>query len=106
MVTLKQESILLKKLKGLTELELHSLFEEFAEHVHKNNLEEAVRQALDLNDLRSEIASLEDDIEDEQEENRGYRSKCRRASGILEAIENLDDDIQKEIDRAISELDV
>lgn len=101
MITVKQESILIKKLKSLTEIELIAVFEELAEHIYKYNMEEGVRQALDVHNYRGDIESLEGDLEDEREEKYEYKSKCERATEVLEDIENLDDDIQKQIDEAI-----
>lgn len=105
MITIKQESVLLKKLKSLTELELVCVFEELADHIQKNRLTEAVQVALDLDDLRSEIDSLERDVEDAQEEASDWESKCQHAQNALSDIENLDDDLQKELDRIINMLE-
>lgn len=106
MITLKQESVLLKKLKSLTELELISVLQEFSDHIRKKNLSDAVQQALDVDDLRSELKSLERDIEDLEEDKEELESRMQHAISILEDIENLDDDVEKLIKKAIRELDV
>lgn len=106
MITLKQESVLIKKLKSLTELELISVLDELAEHIYKNNLSDAVEQALDVHDLKGDIRSLERDIEELQEDISELKNKMREADDVLQDIENLDDDVQKEIDKAIDLLNV
>lgn len=106
MINIKQESILIKKLKSLTELELVSVFEELADHISKNRLSEAVQQALDIEDLRKDVASLENDVEELEDDKKDLENKIDDAREILEGIETLDDDAQKEIDKAISELDI
>lgn len=105
MITIKQESALIKKLKSLTEIELVTVFEELRDHLHKNGLIDAVQNALDLEDRESEIESLERDVEIAQEEALEWEIKCMQAQNILNDIEELDDDIQKQIDKAISILE-
>lgn len=101
MITLKQESTLIESLKSLTELELQSVFEELAGHIYKYNLSEAVQQALDVHDFRSEILELEDDIENLKEDKYDYKSKCERAVDALEDLEeslkNIKSDFYKDV---------
>ena len=113
MITLKQESTLLKKLKSLTELELRGVLEELADHVRKNNFEEMVEEVFDLYDLKGEVRSLkgevrslELDVDELEIEKDRLETRIKDALNILEDIENIDDDVQAAIDKAIQELDI
>lgn len=106
MITLKQESTLLKKLKSLTELELRGVLEELADHVRKNNFEEMVEEVFDLRDLGREVRSLELEIDELEIEKDRLETRIMDALNILEDIENIDDDVQVAIDKAIQELDI
>lgn len=67
MLTLDRQEILIDRLKSLTELELQTVFEELAEHLRKQKLSHVAHTAFggnpkELEDLRDEIAELEEKI--------------------------------------------
>lgn len=101
MITTKQESVLIKKIKSLTELELQSLFEELADHIRKNNLSEVIQRALDIDNLREEYDVLERNFNELEEERDDLSDRMRTAWSMLSELEidPLDDELQKEIDK-------
>jgi len=101
MMTLKQESVLVKKLKSLTELELQAVFEELYDHIVKNRMYPMVESVFQLNNLTEEINNLEDELEEVKEKRSELQSMCERAAILLENIEEIDDEVQKELDKAI-----
>lgn len=101
MITAKQESVLLKKIKSLTELEFSALLTEMAEHIRKNNWEHIIDECFDIDDYSGEIEDLQGDNESMRDELDDFKSERREVLDILEGIENIDDDVQKEIDKAI-----
>lgn len=75
MITLNQEESLVDRLKGLTELELQSLFEELREHIYMSSFQDMVHKALGTDDvfeaneeLEEEIDRLKDEVSDLKED--------------------------------------
>jgi hypothetical protein len=101
MITLKQESVLVKKLKSLTELELQAVFEELYDHIVSNRMYPMVETVFQLPDLTNEISDLENELEEVREERSDFKSMCERACTVLDLIENIDDEVQKGLDKAI-----
>lgn len=109
MMTAYQEAALIEDLKSLSEMELTAVFEGIADHVWRNGLSDAVRISLDVEDLRSEVNRLEEEIEDVREDKYDLKSKCSKAVGALEDLEETLEnikmaDLQKEVKRIIEML--
>lgn len=58
MITVKQESKLLEKIKSMTELEFTTFFEELADHIEKQNWEHIVERHF------TRVAEVEQELED------------------------------------------
>lgn len=100
MITLKQESILLKKLKQLSELEMDGLLKELAEHLAKNSMAHLMDNR--FRDFQGELDELQEEYNDLEELHDDAKSYAQKAVSILENLENIDDDIQKDIDKTIN----
>lgn len=104
MMTIKQESILLKKLKALSELEMDGLLKELAEHLAKNSMAHLLDNR--FRDFQGEIDKLQEEYNEIEELHDDAKSFAQQAVSILEDLENIDDDVQKDIDKAINLLNV
>lgn len=106
MITLKQESTLIKKLKSLTEMELQIVFEELSEHIHKNYWGDMVQSALGVrsieDDLRYEIKDLEYDKGELERDKDELEDKISDALDILNGIEDLDEETEKQVNKVIN----
>jgi chromosome segregation ATPase len=106
MITLKQESALLKKLKSLTELELEALVAELKPHIDGSRMHHVFRPLScdeDTDELNEQIDSLTNELSDMESDWDDYRCRCEDAKHALDNLEIYDDDLQKEIDK-ISEM--
>lgn len=71
MITVKQESKLLEKIKSMTELEFVTFFEELSDHIKKHNWDHVVKSRFGKEEeLEEEIQSLESSLEESEKENR------------------------------------
>lgn len=63
MITVKQESKLLEKIKSMTELEFVTFFEELSEHITKNQWHHIVTERFFKDEISYEEQELHDKIE-------------------------------------------
>lgn len=101
MINIKQEWILIKKIQSLTELEFSSLLKEMAEHMRRNKWEHMIDDCFDIDNNEEELEELQRDFDEATEEKDRLIDLAYSAIIILDGIETLDDDAQKEIDKAI-----
>lgn len=104
MITAKQESVLLKKIKSLTELEFSALLTEMAEHMRKNSWEHIIDECFDIDSHEEEIREAERELESMEEEKDVLVDKIDRAITLIDNLEIIDDDLQAEIDKIRDEL--
>jgi uncharacterized protein YPO0396 len=102
MITVKQEFVLLKKLKSLSEIEFTGLLQELVEHISKNNWHHIIHNVFyEANDLKMEIGSLEDELDSANDEVTDLKEMIREARSALDKLEIIDDDLQVAVDKII-----
>lgn len=101
MITIKQESVLIKKIKSLTELEFDSLMDEVAQHVYANKWHHVVKANFADPYQEEEIENLQEELDEMTKEKDNGIDYMWEAVEILQNIETLEDDVQKAIDKAI-----
>lgn len=104
MITAKQESVLLKKIKSLTELEFSALLKEMSEHIRKNNWEHIIDECFDIDTHEEELEDLQRDFDSATDEKDDLSAKIYKAIDMLDELEIIDDDLQKEVDKIKDEL--
>jgi chromosome segregation ATPase len=99
MITVKQESVLLKKIKSLSELEFDGLFREIAQHMHCNNWVHIAESNFNLDELKEDYVELERSFNRLEQKLDDMQDKCNTAWNDLSNLEIIDDDLQKDIDK-------
>lgn len=70
MITVKQQEKLIDKIKGLTELEFTTLFEELGDHIQSEGWHHVIKKYYDAEDYDNQIEDLNDTIEELEDENK------------------------------------
>lgn len=87
MLTLKQETVLIDRIKSLSELELDSLLKEIGQHLRKNNLEHLIDNSFDIETFEDELREAEDRIEELED----YQSKLEDINRIADDLKDTDE---------------
>lgn len=104
MISLKQESVLLKKIKSLTELEFSALLKEMSDHIYKNHWSHIIDECFEIDDHEEEIAEMERELESITEEKDVLVDKIDKAITLIDDLEIMDDELQAEVDKIRDEL--
>lgn len=91
--------MLLKKIKSLTELEFSSLLKEMSDHIYKNRWSHIIDECFDIDTHEEELEELQRDFETATDEKDDLEDKIYKAVDMLDELEIIDDDLQKEVDK-------
>lgn len=100
MLTLKQETVLIERIKKLSELELDGLLKQIGEHLRKNNLEHLIDNSFDIETHEDELNDANNVIE-ELESSMG---KIHSITMDVEDIDELDEKAHEKLINAIQEI--
>lgn len=70
MITVKQESKLLEKIKSMTELEFVTFFEELGDHIEFEGWQHVIKKYYNADDFEHQIEDLNETIETLEGDNR------------------------------------
>lgn len=107
MITVKQQSKLMERIKSLSELELDSFFKELSEHLRKSEYSHLIDRHFENPDLQGKINDLEenrDELEKENEEAEEKLSDIQKVIYQVEDKEEFEEDSFNELKRAIDKI--
>lgn len=84
MITVKQESKLLERIKTLSELEFSALLKEMADHIGKNHWEHIIDECF-------EIETFADELEEMEDERNYLQHKLEEIDLICESVEDVEE---------------
>lgn len=103
MITVKQESKLLEKIKSMTELELYGFWEQLYDYMEQEKMLHVVEQVFRLEDREDEIDKLKDELSDMEEERDDKVMDLATIDSICDEVD-LDDTEVSDLQDAIKRI--
>jgi len=98
MITIKQESKILDRVKSMSELEFSSFLSELSQHIRKNKWEHVINECFEIETFEAGNSELQEELEDMTKEKDDMVDILSKISDLCDEADEFDDDIYEVIE--------